>query len=1132
MKSRKSKYIRHKGKKATPKKHNEDNLFNVSESITNNVKSMKNILKKEPNYLSQFQVQTFDTYGEPCCANDVHCVKDKSKLIDLERKLALDGGWSQCNDPMSYGVMPNDELVHNNMNPCYSIKHGYGSNDLHNETVMNYKNELFTGNLQNSWNKKREIQPHFSPCVNKTNIYGTQVRTDEEQSRYIPGRYRQNEKPFESIKVTPGLGLGAHDVGTHGLHSTYVCPYKTIDELHVKPKITYEGRVIPGMKGQERPVQAKVTSYRPPSFKTTTQEDLLPLYGEIDGPKTRENFIMRDTDRSHQHFEYTGGAYNSADALEKNIPEYMRELHKISNKPVFTLPNPLHKFAKNELCHNPNLESYNLPFTNKDQIIENEKIGSMSVPESKIYANLTAPLNTTGRETLENINHSYVKPNTMRGIVQNVNIADTTTKETTIVNQLNPYISSFDNIHRVYNNDSAKITAKELMNQPVETINPTVATNIYANYTSIPDATVKDINIDATIYQPVISSVIQQSKTFNPNEILNNTMQETTINSPFMNHIKPINQQYTLHLNDLPKNTIRETTVENNNLNFLTPVDHGQYVPTMNAPNNTMRETMIGIPTNNFLNPINKQSQAFNSNDSTNTTIRETMTSIPKNNFIVPLNYNQPTVHYGQPVDITSKETNLHTSIFRMPHENQKMKTNLMDGPKNTLRETICIPYNNFISPVDQQQKFGHSLNPTDVTMRETIVSTPRNNFINPINHNPKASDISNSTATTIKDLYVDNNNVFLVDPREQKTTAFNRNRVLDNTMRETNLIHVPYHNVTPVNQQQNRNNMHDIPNVTMRETTLGAVNNNITAPNGQIKSYLSEPVKTTAKETMLMTKLGHVTGENNYRVYDNNPAKPTIKESTIMIPYNTNISSIKHGKNSTFKNDLLKPTIKEQMIENPNNIIIGGVHNQPKTQLQDIPKSTIRETINVPYNTHIDTTIRHGKNSAFNYENLDAIVKETYIDNNHVGIVNNVINNGYGYLSENVNAPNTNRQFTCQEVYITPLTGNSKNRPYDDMYNAEINDTKELLHWYHEPTKCNFNLIPTMENTFVSLKNDENVSQNIVVGTSFNNELDRPKMNVQMKNNDGINVSRFVDPILLDQLKRNPFNIKRGKCQ
>ena len=76
--------------------------------------------------------------------------------------------------------------------------------------------------------------------------------TEALDGRYIPGKEKRNQKPFEEEKVTPGIGLGAYEKGD-GIHDTYRPKYKNVDDLRAKnnKKVTYSGRVIKGTRKSE-----------------------------------------------------------------------------------------------------------------------------------------------------------------------------------------------------------------------------------------------------------------------------------------------------------------------------------------------------------------------------------------------------------------------------------------------------------------------------------------------------------------------------------------------------------------------------------------------------------------------------------------------------------------------------------------------------------------------------------------------------------------------------------------------------------------------------------------------------------------------------------------------------------------
>lgn len=994
-----------------------ENLLDVSEKITDNSSSINKIMNKKPAYLSQFDLQTYDSSDEPCAPNDMYCTTDKTKLADLERQISYDGGWSMYNqdNSMSYGVVPDNKMTHNNMVPFFKTKNGYGTNDASRNTLMNYKNELFTGNMKSTWQNKQESKPLFEPVKNLSYIYGTPIASTEERSRYIPSQYRQNEKLFDDIKVTPGLNLAPDEVGTHGYHSMYRALDKPLEELRVNPKTTYEGRIIEGQRGVKRPIQAPVISYRPETYKTTSEEDLLPTGSVNKGPKSVENFILKETDRANQHIEYTGGAYTKDDDAGRNVPEHMREKYKNSVRQNFTLPKPLQKFSKAESTFNPNMKSYDDTPTMKDLTINNSYIGVAGNPnKSTIYTNHTDVARQTVKETIvdKTPGCTNITPNTTRGIVHNMDIANPTIKETTCINNLNPLAPSLNTVQRVYYSDISRPTIKET------TIDSLMPANV-----------VNDINIYANL-------------TDNPRE----TIKETTVVLPYNTVITPVNQeQRKPNLTDPMKTTMKELTSQIPHHHFITPMDQQQRAANLSDnTRTTTKEITVQTPWNHFMTPVNQEHGPRHLMDITNTTVKETTSQIPHNNYFTPINQQQGVTH-------------------------------LQDIARTTMKErTSQIPYQPNIMPINQQQRAPNYQDNCRQTMKETTVEIPYNTNINMANQYQRTPNLTDLAKSTTKE-----------------TT-----------------IEIPYNTIITPSNRQSTVNLKDLAKSTIKETTVEfPYNTNVMA---------------------IAQQQGTAT------TFDRTPLRNTLKQNTIQIPYNTNTTMVNQtqGKQFAFNMEPLRTTIKEGMIEIPYNTILTPVNqNQGATNLQDNAKSTIKEsTVQIPYNTNIKSVNDiGGKANTFNRTPLMTTIKETTIDNEHVSApTNDVINKGYGYLSENMIAPNTHRQFTCTETFIAPARGEAKNRPYNDVYNAPKDDRKELLHQYRSPTTCGENKGPEVERISVHLKDDNNEYYHANINSTYNNLIDRPLPKSSVKDINSISESRFIDPALLSQLKSNPYNISR----
>ena len=154
-----------------------------------------------------------------------------------------------------YGVT--GDMTHNNMQPYFKSK-SYGFNPGRQEKMgeRSTRNiDLFTGsdNMM-QFRHKKEVGALFDPVVNKVNsVTGVPNFNDFFQSRRIPSHKRDGEKPFQPVKVNPGLNLGYNERGNGGIRgngSMYRVLPKTVDQLRTmnNPKTTYNMPIIPGQR--------------------------------------------------------------------------------------------------------------------------------------------------------------------------------------------------------------------------------------------------------------------------------------------------------------------------------------------------------------------------------------------------------------------------------------------------------------------------------------------------------------------------------------------------------------------------------------------------------------------------------------------------------------------------------------------------------------------------------------------------------------------------------------------------------------------------------------------------------------------------------------------------------------------
>ena len=276
-------------------------------------------IKANNAYSNQFDDMTFDNPSDPVGMGAIPLMAGKnagSKRLEMERNLALNEGFSYLGDgeDMTFNVVDRDRFTHNNMVPNFKTKGGGSFYTSEHRGMQNQRRlELFTGadNRPDYHSGKEESAPLFSPLVGMTNIYGMPAMTGVFETRYNPGRERRNEKPFQPIKVTKGLGLGPFQQRTTGFVEPVRILPKTIDDIRPPskgPQISHEGRVVDGQKGSRGPVIGKVIKKKPLKYREHTTKDLVKVYGnnninppringkiEVENMATKNRGVLRRT---------------------------------------------------------------------------------------------------------------------------------------------------------------------------------------------------------------------------------------------------------------------------------------------------------------------------------------------------------------------------------------------------------------------------------------------------------------------------------------------------------------------------------------------------------------------------------------------------------------------------------------------------------------------------------------------------------------------------------------------------------------------------------------------------------------------------------------------------------------------
>jgi len=244
--------------------------------------------------------------------------------------LAAGGDTAPVFRSMTGQVVDYDYFRHNNMSPYFGSK--VHTNNLPNATESTLDNYTGSGSQYIS---KTEQSPLFAPSDHQQWAYGMPSTTDFVQSRINPSSNMANFKPFEEIKVAPGLGLGYTAEGMGGYNSGMLAREqwmdKTVDQLRVNNKQKASGL---GMYGHEGPANSYIKTAAQVEHMGVMEKNrvertfemgadrLFTTTGISQGPTMRAIPVERFVSRPETSISYTGVA-GGGTTMQQVRGEYM-----------------------------------------------------------------------------------------------------------------------------------------------------------------------------------------------------------------------------------------------------------------------------------------------------------------------------------------------------------------------------------------------------------------------------------------------------------------------------------------------------------------------------------------------------------------------------------------------------------------------------------------------------------------------------------------------------------------------------------------------------------------------------------------------------------------------------------------
>jgi hypothetical protein len=710
----------------------------------------------------------------------------------------------------------------------------------------------------------------------------------------------------------------------------------------------------------------------------------------------------------------------SRNAVYRINPKNIDETRNSDNQKITYNNKPLVTIKKGEYrAPDYNITKFKLPDFREqtiDELVPN-KSAVEKPKQTGIFSNI---------DTLRNMEENYIpKPgiNTNLGII-NVPNFEESNKEI----YYNDFPHSFNDVNnrpvmtniKSYNiKDNERVSTNILYDGPI--YNNQIS-SYTVDYKDVPLKTIKESIIHGDTNMGA-NNQVKNNYIFSNDMVLPTTNRQSTSHN-IINNPTPIDNSNKLYNQDIAKNTNRQTT-SHNIINNAAPSDKNNKLYNQDKVKNTGRQTTThNIVTNT--NPIEQANKLYYQ-DKLKNTIRQT-TSHNLINNTAPVDKNIK-LYYQDKLKNTVRQTTSHNLINNTAPTEKTNKLYLQDGAKITTRQTTSHSLINNTTSMEKSNKL-YLQDDAKITTRQTT----SHNLINNTTSMEKSNKLylQDDAKTTIKQTTSHNliNNATSME-KSNKTyyTDFAKN-----TIKESTLSNNYQSNVNNINSG-NYSNIQDDVRPTIKQTSLITDRNygNVGNTDSMYAIYtrdINNKAKNTIKETTEMSEyisnIYNVNDEGTYVDY-NDEAKTTIKQNTVINEYLSNINDIKGNYTKDYC-DVAKPTIKQSTLYNN---YIGNLNNTNESSYykdsNDIAKNTVKQTtINNTYISNINN------NNDLSYIKNNDIAKPTIKQSTIYLPINGRLNNnnmGNYSIDHNDLAKNTIKQTTITNTYISNPKNNIKNK-------------------------------------------------------------------------------------------------------
>jgi hypothetical protein len=520
----------------------------------------------------------------------------------LYKDYASAGGWNGIS--LTGNPVDRQSFFHNNMVPFFggTVKQNIEENS--NQTLL----ENFTGNDTN-YQQKVEVKRDdmFKPVANLSNPYGMSNLDGYNLDRYVVSNLRNNQAPIEPIRVGPGLNQGYTAEGSGGFQQAntldFVLP-KTVDELRVKtkPKVSYEGVVVPGSHIAKPGKVGVVAKNKPDTFYVNGPDRLFTSVGDVTGPTLRPDILIRYTNRKTTELKNRVGP---ATAAATGSQPQMKPIFKKSTRINFAGANPRNQNAVGQwVINGPNKAIPNDYGRGSMKTKPNNR--QVTGPKMQI-TNLSVPNKNAMAPNQPNVRH---------------------TRKTNIVgnNRYGNFQNTGPNRGKVYDpNDLPRTTIKEQM---VDNNHQGYFQNTGPNRgqvydpNDLPRTTIKEQMIDNNHQGYFQNTGPNRGQVYDPNDVLRTTIKEQMIDNNHQGYFQNTgpNRGVVYDPNDLPRTTIKEQMIDGNRLGGMTGRTKGMVYDPSNIPAPTIKQqTMVNNNMGNIQNQLSGGAYKTKKMDAKNT---------------------------------------------------------------------------------------------------------------------------------------------------------------------------------------------------------------------------------------------------------------------------------------------------------------------------------------------------------------------------------------------------------------------------------------------------------------------------------------------------------------------------------